>query len=345
MINFKSNAVTIKLLVVLFSVFFASPVFAQSDDRLAQMSYSKLAAELNSSYYRHVISGVYKVTKATYPQDVKCLRKEVGYMKILVDIFIYAYPKKDGDKIRDFRDFLDDGYAVLGDYKDEMDRDLEIASTVKKYRYDSCNYDVPQNILDSVYDDKRLEGKRKNMLDWVKKFKKNATKTYERLLNTNDELVSRKPKKLSRFYWGGLGLTPDESLSGLDNVKYLQRSLSERAITELDVLLSLETIHQYENEESFHDFRKRVRSIIRIDMFFPQVKAGDNSGELLEKVSKLVGKFGDVNDLFLKYHDNISEEEKKELEELINSEWQKLKQLLIDRDMKNLLLNLQTVFS
>ena len=107
------------------------------------------------------------------------------------------------------------------------------------------------------------------MLKWVKVFKKQATDTYELLLKVKEEMVLRSPKKLSRFYWGGLNIQPDGALSGLDNIKYLQRNRSERAITELDVLLSLETIHQYENEESFHDFRKRVRSIIRRRYLFP----------------------------------------------------------------------------
>lgn len=342
---FKSTNKVVLFSGLICSILFSSPVFAQSDDRLAQMSYSKLAAEVNSNYYRQLIASMFKVTKDTYPHDVKCLRKEVGYMKILVDVFMFAYTDKDGDEIRDFRGFLDDGYAVLGDYKDEMDRDIEISTTVKKYRYDSCNYDVPKGILETVYDRKRLKPKREKMLKWVKVFIKKATNNYKLLLKVKEEIVLRSPKKLSRFYWGGLNLQPDGALSGLDNIKYLQRSLSERAITELDVLLSLETIHQYENEESFHDFRKRVRSIIRIDMFFPQVKSGDSATELLEKVSKIVGKFGDVNDLFLKYHDTVKEEEKKELEVLINSEWQQLKEKLIDKDIKDLLLKLQIVFS
>ena len=77
------------------------------------MSYSKLAAEVNSNFYRQLIASMFKVTKETYPHDVKCLRKEVGYMKILVDVFMFAYTDKDGDKIGDFRGFLDDGYAVM----------------------------------------------------------------------------------------------------------------------------------------------------------------------------------------------------------------------------------------
>ena len=44
-----------------------------------------------------------------------------------------------------------------------MDRDIEISTTVKKYRYDSCNYDVPKDILETVYDRKRLKPKRENV--------------------------------------------------------------------------------------------------------------------------------------------------------------------------------------
>ena len=40
----------------------------------------------------------------------------------------------------------------------------------------------------------------------------------------------------------------------------------------------------------------------------------------------------------------LSKKQKKELELLINAEWQQLKQKLVDRDIKELLLKLKLVF-
>lgn len=313
------------------------------------LSYQELAQAANTTYLSIIAEEIDKVSEATYPHDVKCLRKQIGYMKILVDLFVYAYPEKKGkkDPILKFRGFLDDGYEFYGDYKDEFDRDPEIVAAVSEYKIDSCRFEVPSEVLEKVYDQRRISEKQRILLDWSNKFAEKFPKNLEMLSKVEKRLVDRPKKSLSRFYWGGLDVSPKKKkLDGLGNIKRLQYHLLDKALFEYDILISRDEIHRYEDEEVFHDFRKRVRSVLRIDLFFPGTRP-DRASDKLEEVEEYVGMFGDVNDLFLKYHDYLDEGNKKKagkIRKQINKSWKELKKKLIKEKLKKKLKTLRKIY-
>lgn len=348
--NLYQKALASRTLITFFTIILQFALVTGSHaQQNSPLSYNDLAQKVNTSFYSSIIGSINSVGKHTFPHDVKCLRKDIGKMKTLVDIFIYAYGQKSSkkDPISNLRGFLDEGYAVLGDYKDEMDKSPENAKIIKSYEIEKCIYGVPPEILSSVYDKNILETKLKRVLKWIKVAKDNEQEIIEVLSRPkNKKIAERKKSDLSRFIWGSTSLVPNPDISGYKNLQYLQLSIVQNAIQQLPDLLHMDTIHDHHDEEFFHDFRKRIRMIVRIDGFFPQTRNPDvDSDKYLDSLDTLVGKFGDLNDLFLLYHEKQEKGENTiELVNEINSKWRLLKSQLLNGDVEQFLISLQDIY-
>jgi hypothetical protein len=313
--------------------------------------YFDLARQSNLAQSYKVAQGLTLVSENTFPHDVKCLRKDIGNLKILIDIFSYAYPatiSRGDDSLLNFRKFLDEGYEIFGDFKDEFDKDPSFKLTLNPYKVSECEYQVPDQINSSIYSLDKVSKLRNKAQKWAHKYINNLQQIYDLLNAPSTEIVVREKSDLSRFYWGGLYVVPSEMLSGLDNIRLLQFENTKIALRDLSSLYSMETIHQYENEETFHDFRKRVRSLIRVDSFFPAGKNDQDKGKLsLKALDRIVGKFGDLNDLFLIYHDLKEAGHKKkakELKETINTQWTYFKDYLKSQNLENRLIEVYSLY-
>lgn len=301
-------------------------------------SYPELAKISNKIFFRHIVERLDDISKDSYPHDVKCLRKEIGYMKILVDIFMYAYdPGKSSDKILKLRREFDYGYEVFGDFKDEFDRDPEISDLLSPYKISRCKFSPPGRLLKSLYNSKVVKQKRLKIISWSKSIvdrQKQIEKTLDRV--SLKKLAKRKKSKLSRLYWGGVDFQPQLGVGGLVNIKALQKGIVSVAVTEYESLFSLESIVEHGNEQRFHDFRKRARSVLRIDLLYPCTK-NELQGTviLLSELDVFIKELGKINDLFLTYHsiDKNDYQTKQNIENRINNEWHSLRLFSLESDL------------
>ena len=76
------------------------------------------------------------------------------------------------------------------------------------------------------------------------------------------------------------------------------------------VVRTVDDLTDSQNEEVFHDFRKRLRSILKVIGYFNQVLtvSQDEYNEILEIVGDLVTYYGDINDILTSYHLAIKRE-------------------------------------
>ena len=77
-----------KTLLITTILFITQSIFA------AGLSFSELGKEHIQESYYEVIDLVSEFDNQTIPPDAKDPRKKIGYLKILLDVFIFSYPKE-----------------------------------------------------------------------------------------------------------------------------------------------------------------------------------------------------------------------------------------------------------
>lgn len=238
-----------------------------------------------------------QVNEDVLPHEVKLLRKKIGATKFYFDFFAYAYPQDvDGrDHFMDFRDFLDDGYGYYGDFKDQFDF-LGIPK---------------EEVTEAHYDPYELIRLRKKVLEWTETFMDMMNQDHGLmgvLLNPlEDRIEERSSRKPSRFIWGGCDCVPDVKKDNFGKIlEKLLVKLAKKAKIRFEKASTIETTEEildHEAQEDFHDFRKQLRYIVKMNKFFP----GVYSEKVLNHPSflfleDLVSRYGSINDLMTKSH-------------------------------------------
>lgn len=249
---------------------------------LDHLTYGELAGNTIPHLFETLVVKLAAFGPATLPHEAKQLRKDIGKLRIYLDLFSYAYPRGMGfDPWKEIRDELDDGYEWMGEFKDLFDaQGVDAAS--------------------AVYDPAEVTQLRDRVLVWLNDFTKSGHLAFVRYYLSHPKknaLYSRSKKDLSRYYWGVGGSKPKKSKTGLENLALLQRALLEEARDELKDVVEIkdDELIVYEEQESFHDFRKALRSTIKISEEFPEIYDEDASAEILF-VDGVVDRFGDIND-------------------------------------------------
>lgn len=279
--------------------------------RAGESSYETLAHEHILAKYHALTSELADLSSKNRPESVKGLRKRVGAFKDALDIFIFALPCGEmGPRIR--ADF-DEGYEIIGKYKDLYDV--------------AMLEDEEAEASEIEYDEETLKERRSKMLKWRNELLEPGRKgSYTRFLNRiGKEERECEREKLPRFYWGAVDFHVDHDLSGVENVRALSVGLLERADHDYDDLDELGPLTEIENEDAFHDFRKRVRSVLKILATFKAVGPGDE--ESVEILKETVERFGQLNDTIVAYHIAVEEDRNKKaarLEEEIAHGWAEL---------------------
>jgi hypothetical protein len=82
----------------------------------------------------------------------------------------------------------------------------------------------------------------------------------------------------------------------------LTRDLLELAEGDYDDVLAIRKLHLADNQEPFHDFRKRIRSVGRMPGYFPKIMDPDDDvTEQLAVLTDAVDRYGEINDLITRY--------------------------------------------
>lgn len=291
---------------------------------VASPSYPELAASsLKNSWEELQEEATVLKQPGFQPHETKDLRKRIGALREMMDLFVYSYWKTGKqDPWLEIRDFLDQGYELVGSYKD---------------LYDIQNLESPEQ---AVYDEEEVLPLRREIQNWWLRWSYSAKDVHGYLTNPSQtRIYKRKKADLSRFYWGASELVPAFGNSGEENLAVLCRDLLHTALSDWPTVKKIKTpASSLEKENQFHDFRKRLRSVARILRTFPGVYQGTE--ENLRHLEDLSTLYGSINDKITAAHRAEKRGKKKRLEKLheqIKEEWKELVQLQKDRDIESLL--------
>ncbi|MEZ4367437.1 MAG: hypothetical protein R2939_14355 [Kofleriaceae bacterium] len=290
------------------------------------LAYGELARTKVGPALARVIEGLAVIDDDVRPDEPKAVRKQLAELRDYVDLFAYAYSTKHGDPWRELRDQLDDGYELIGAFKDLFDR---------------------QGVEDPAaarYDEDEVDERRAPVVAWTEAFldadAREAAEAYLGAPSTT-KLYPRDRDDLSPYFWAGAELEPKLSRSGLKNLGRLSRALLELAEDDYDEVLDLRDLHEEDNQEVFHSFRKRIRGQVRAVAYFPElVDPEADVAAQLATLTELVDRYGAVNDLIARYaaaHERDDDDLEDELEDEIRDAWRELRTWQRDADIDDVL--------
>lgn len=288
---------------------------SSSVDADEQLSYGQLAEVRIGPAYQQILESLKSLTPRTRPEEAKTLRKNLGQVRQYFDLFAFAYPNdKDQDVWVELRNDLDEGYEQIGFFKDLYDiQNLAPGETPK-------------------YDEEELKKSRETCLKWNDKFQKHQKQfNYQDYIDhpSYTEIFLRKGDALSKFYWGEVKTRPDANLNGMANLRNLVRELLKLASDDFNTVIELKDLLDHNEVETFHDFRKRIRSMTSAIQLFPTiVSSNPRSTEILTQLIALVETYGSIHDLIISYEkakDKNNDKKAKKIAEEIDEAWSKSK--------------------
>ncbi len=294
---------------------------------LKDLKYGKLAKEVVYPLFKDLVDELEDFDRDTLPHEAKGLRKQLGNFRGYIDLFVYAY--EDQNELVKLRDDLDQGYEYMGDFKDLFDIQGVSAD-------------------DADYDDDEVKDANKLVRRWLDDFLKNSNlrDLKDLLRNPNNRIVDVDKDELSRFYWGGVDKKPLNRLKGIENISRLAKELLKLAEDDYEGVQDVEDIVDHDDAEAFHDFRKRVRSVLKIVGYFPHIvdDRRNKVEDAYDTLVTLVSKYGEVNDRITAYYkyqrqgkNRKARRAKNDAEELFEelNEWQERKD--IDEEVETFL--------
>jgi hypothetical protein len=229
---------------------------------------------------------------------IRPYRKHLERLRNHLDLFASVYPAQGKtDDWEELRHRIDVLYESMGSLKDLWDSQLPTAKPGQP-----------------VAVDPDLLGKRQEKLNQASEKllrPKNLTK-YRALLCAPETRPGqeRSPKGQSRFSWGGVELRPDLTRPGIDNLRALVRAQATRALEDYEQLCSLGDVATPKHEKQLHDFRKRVRTLLNVSIYFPEVfRQPDKGTATLRPLYGLITQYGLVIDQLAGMH--VDEDEQR----------------------------------
>ena len=307
-------------------VFLSTTPFAQIEN----LSFNKLGHETVLKHFSAVKADLVAFSFDTDWKATKKLRKDIGNLKLLLDVFVHVYPHKglgEKDSWEYLREELDKGYEVFGNYKDVYDT----AQTTG----DEINLEEKERLFEKAQ-------------QWNEAFRLmvDEKSVFDYLRGSSDKFTKRKNKDLPKYLWRRLDFSPKKKLTGIENIRALLEGLLKLGQKDLEELYDIKNLTKYENEETFHDWRKGLRNVLKLNDFFPGVKFYFSYFTTdLTTLELAIDKFGDLNDLLVAYHKEDDKKDKKKYKEQINDNWNELKEWLQDIDMDYVLSELSYAIS
>jgi hypothetical protein len=287
------------------------------------LSFATLARTRLVLLIRALVDADLTIGDKTVPHDpaLRGARKIVLRLRTHLDLFAHAFGKAN-KAFRKLRRLLDWGYEAIGRFKDLFDAHRAVltkpdpqsgelvrvhASRVPFAELDRGGFVLakPDDRTGKLcplkgpleYPRRTLEKRRSEMLTWKGAMTEVFTQHLDEMLIAIDEPKPNRPKRkdLSKFFWGGVDVSPRADKTGVENLQRLTRSLIDRALEELPRVEALATPVGRANEQRFHDFRKRLRAIWSVLDEFPEVSDDPTRMQLLrEGLFGIVSRYGDV---------------------------------------------------
>lgn len=282
-------------------------------------SYTDAIKELADEAKMVVDFGMNEFNENTLPHEAKELRKQIVRLRDLLDVFPhnFAHELKLWD---DVREGLDDGYTVIGDYKDLFDANPEARQNLdkgKEPRYANT---------------KKLTDRRKAVLKWKSDyFMFGGLREQIDLLFADirelDTSSTKNSKKYSAFFWGGVSTQPLTLATPAENARRLIDAQAAMAIQEHSDVLGINDPSTEKNELLFHDHRKRLRTISKVCSVANALNDGTCDSAPLRKIDSLVVDLGDIEDLIITGRNFEDEGRKKKAKDAYEDAQKKFKRL------------------
>ncbi len=237
--------------------------------------------------------------------DAKMLRYNLSQVRLYLDVFLYTYPITIDESLKNqnstfnslptetdialnFRVKLDNGYDVLGSYKDHMetvDSSLLSPDLVQKLRGNIVNW-------------------RRDFLNGSEQLALNADayQYYFSLVPPNS-IAIRPIKQLAKWTWRYISYFPKTGESAEEILSHMSFEIAEKAKEEYaQVLNKVQVLPDTENNETFHNFRKRIRTLYKIMKEFGGYYRTDFRSEYAQfKLNKASDKYGDLHDTIVSF--------------------------------------------
>lgn len=253
------------------------------------------------------------INEETMPVQVKEVRKAVGNVKIEIDLYCPLYGQKRYESVIRLRDMLDLGYEHLGNFKDFYDTEVATGITATA---------------------KEIKKAREKVLTWRFQFEAFLYKSDVIALLASPLEKATSCKDAPKFLWGRLDRVPYAHDNFNFVVEYLIKDLNASYAKDQKKLLKIKNLLKGHNEEDFHDFRKGVRTMLKLIDFYPELTVSF-SAEGKSELELLVDDFGAINDLLVSYH-RMSGKKAEKLAREIDDHWEELKDKLEITDLSRL---------
>lgn len=290
--------------------------------------YTKSIAELAAKAKAVVDSGVREFNSESLPHQAKDLRKQIVRLRDIMDVFSHNFAHE-LELWDDVRDGLDDGYTVVGDFKDLFDTNPDAVESLgagKEPKYSN---------------EKKLKERRNKVLKWKSVYFAEgglSEKIWSAFLNIRalDSSNIVQSKKYSDFFWGGVSALPVALNTPAQNARVLVDAQSDWAIEEHPSVLAIKDPSTHENELAFHDHRKRLRTIAKVCNVANALSENTCEPNAVKAIEALVVDLGEIEDLIITGR-HLEEDEKKskakEAYEDAQKKFKKLKKKFEDKNM------------
>jgi hypothetical protein len=257
-------------------------------------SFEALARRVLPPLVDEVIAQVAALGADVAPDVVKPLRKRLGKLRDHLDLFapVFPAPRDAADDWRDrwaeLRAAVDEGYGVLGAFKDLHDPQ-EVARAASGTDDAEIRYDAAA-----------LEERRAALLAWRARFVRPA---HVRSVRATVAVKAahgawRRRSGLSARFWGTPGPKPDPERPALANLARLVRYRLREARKVWRRAAEATKLDERRARERFHDSRKRTRALVHALRWFPELVDGgaEAATPLLERLAELVRRQGKILD-------------------------------------------------
>jgi hypothetical protein len=292
---------------------------------LNKKTYATAASCFTNLAFSELLADLREARPNLDPFKAKSLRKDVLKLREFLDLFVYAFPgTSEPDPILELRFMLDEGYTLLGELKD---------------LFDVQNVESP---LEASYDQKELDEKLAPSLAWIDSFFAQEKAIAQLLSDVKQEgYAKRKRKHLSFQFWGSSKVRPHANQLAEEAIESLIADLFKSAIAEYKVVRKIEhPAEDHKRIEIYHDFRKRIRSALKIVNYFSETRLNYGEQDLV-LLAELVESYGFVSDMIIRYEKADEKKKKSEAKEIrgeIKDKWEKIqkweKEIEIDDVLK-----------
>jgi hypothetical protein len=314
--------------------------YAQADNTASEFTADQIMSQDSDTYTEEISSlatkaksildaGLNEFSEETLPHQAKDLRKQIVRLRDILDIFSHNF-SHELSLWDDLRDGLDDGYTVVGDFKDLFDTMPRAAETL-------ASGNMPE------YEDKnKLNERRNKVLKWKESyFTENGLSDKLKLLLSQirplagDNVVYS--KKYSDFFWGGVTTMPMAGNTPAQNARLLVNSQSSLAIGEHSSVLDIKNPSSHKNELIFHDHRKRLRTITKVCNVANAISENTCNTEAVKEIEDLVVELGEIEDLIITGRHLDEDGKKSKAEKAYEDSRKKFKKLKKKFEGKNML--------